>query len=402
MSRKLIKHILNNGITVLHEPRDLPIVSLSISNKFGAAFEESKIKGIAHVIEHLVFTGTETRSHEDISREIEKKGGILNAFTAHEVTSYWFKMPAEHLMAGLDILTDMLNNSKFDKEKFEKEKRVILEEIKMYHDDPQRNVFEQIEKNMYEAPFGELIIGSKETVSALDRDFVLEYFKKHYSPENFIVTVVGSCNIKEVYKYLEEKFKPSSSQPLKNQNIKLKSAETVEERPGIDQAHFVFGAHVPLPSSPDHYAIEVLNAHLALGMSSRLFLEIREKRGLAYAIKGAVDSEKSYSNYLIYVGTTKPAIAEIKSLILKEIELISKMTKQQLEEAKTELIGLKRVRSEESVNVMNELMFSENAGSAEDYYDYESKINSVSLDQVKSIAKQILKSYSTAAIVPKE
>src|SRR3989344_6160896 len=154
---KFYKKVLNNGIVVIMEKRDTPVVSFSITNKFGAAFEESKIKGIAHFIEHLVFTGTKTRSHEDISREIEKKGGILNAFTANEVTSFWFKLPSEHVFAGLDILSDMLNNAIFDKEKFEKEKKVIIEEIKMYHDNPSAFVMDQIEKNLYNKPFGELI-----------------------------------------------------------------------------------------------------------------------------------------------------------------------------------------------------------------------------------------------------
>src|SRR3989344_7205664 len=125
---------LKNGIIVLHEPRSLPIVSLSITNKFGASFEESKIKGIAHFIEHLVFTGTKTRTHEQISREIEKRGGMINAFTAENMTSFLFKLPSEHLFAGLEILADILNSPIFEEKKFEKEKKVILEEIKMYHD----------------------------------------------------------------------------------------------------------------------------------------------------------------------------------------------------------------------------------------------------------------------------
>src|SRR3989338_2699598 len=103
------KKIFKNGITILHEHRDLPLVSFSISNRFGGAFEESSIKGIAHVIEHMVFTGTKTRTHEDISREIEKKGGVLNAFTANELTCFYFKLPSEHLFAGMDILIDILN-----------------------------------------------------------------------------------------------------------------------------------------------------------------------------------------------------------------------------------------------------------------------------------------------------
>src|SRR3989344_7533433 len=116
---------LKNGITVVMEKRELDVVSFSVTNRFGAANEESKNKGVAHFIEHLLFTGTKTRSHEDISREIEKKGGILNAFTNNEVTSFWFKLPSKHVFSGLDILIDMLNNPIFEKEKFEKEKRVI-------------------------------------------------------------------------------------------------------------------------------------------------------------------------------------------------------------------------------------------------------------------------------------
>ena len=164
---KLYKKKLKNGITLIGEKRELPVVAVGIANKFGGAFEEEKIKGIAHVMEHLLFTGTKTRTHEDISREIEKKGGILNAFTANELTNFWFKLPSEHLFAGLDILTDMLNNPIFDEKKFEKEKKVILEEIKMYHDSPDKDVYRLIEEALYEKPLGIGIIGTKESVSGL-------------------------------------------------------------------------------------------------------------------------------------------------------------------------------------------------------------------------------------------
>ena len=397
---KFLRKTLSNGMAVIMEQRDLPIVSLSISNKFGAAFEPSEIKGIAHLIEHLLFTGTKTRSHEDISREIEKKGGLLNAFTSHEVTSYWFKLPSEHLFSGLNILADMLKNPVFNAEKFEKEKRVILEEIKMYHDDPRRNVFEQIEKNLYDKPFGEQVLGSKETVSSLKRDSVFEFFKKNYSPENYIVTIVGSADFKKVCEYLENQFK-KENKSLPEIKIKKISKETTEERPGIDQAHFIFAVHTPLKSSPEFPALEVLDAYLANGMSSRLFLEIREKRGLAYTVSSSISAEKSYSNYTIYTGTTKPSIPEIKKIILEEFKKIENMTEKDLEESKQRVIGLQKVSSEESVSVMSELLFSELSGKAEDYYAQEEKIKSITLQQVKSLAKSLIKSYSTASIVPR-
>src|SRR3989344_831793 len=397
---KFQKKKLKNGLTVLHEFRDLPLVSVSITNPFGAAFEKSEEKGIAHFIEHLVFTGTKTRTHEDISREIEKKGGILNAFTAHEVTSFWFKLPSEHIFSGLEILADLLNNPIFEKTKFEKEKRVILEEIKLYKDNPQHAVFEQIEKNLFEKPFGELVIGNKETISSMKRDFVFDYFKKNYSPENFIVTIVGNTDLNKVCEYLEKTFSPENHSP-KIQKIKIKNPHTTEERPGIDQANFLFAAHAPLFNSKEYPALEILNAYLAEGMSSKLFLEIREKRGLAYTVKGSFNTEKNYSYYSIYVGTTKEALPEVKKLIIEGFQDISKMTEKELKETKEQLIGSRKVESEESSGVMNALMFHELNGDAEEYYNFEKKISQVSLGQVKSLAENLIKNYSTAAIVPK-
>ncbi len=396
----LQKRILKNGITVLHEPRPLPIVSLSITNKFGASFEESEIKGMAHLIEHLVFTGTKSRTHEQISKEIEKKGGILNAFTSHDVTSFLFKLPSEYIFAGLDILADILNNPLFEEQKFEKEKKVILEEIKMYHDMPMRHIHDIIEENLYEKPFGEGVVGSVKTISPMKRNFVAEYFKKTYNPKNFIVTIVGKANFSKVCEYLEKNFK-SNKNAAASKKINLINKHTTEHRLGIDQAHFMLGFHAPKMSSPEHTVLEVMDAYLASGMSSKLFLEIREKRGLAYSVQSNLSTEKNYSYYSIYVGTTKQSIEKVKELILQGFKDMEKMTQENLAEAKQRLIGLKKITSEESSNVMNELMFYELTGKAEDYYLHEKKIKSVTLNQVKSLAVKNIKNYSTAAIVPK-
>lgn len=397
------KRKLKNGITVIHEFRDLPVVSFAISNPFAGAHETADIKGIAHAIEHLVFTGTTTRTHEDISREIEKKGGILNAFTAQDVTSFWFKLPAEHLFSGIDILADMLNNPLFDEKKFEKEKRVICEEIKIYRDDPKSHVMEMIESNLYEEPFGIGILGTKETVMGLKRDFVFNFFKKNYSPENFIVTIVGKADFEKVCNYIEKIFKPRGEKPLQHVPIKKKFKETKEERLGIDQAQFVFATHSPMHNDGKKYAMEVLNAYLAKGMSSKLFLEIREKRGLAYTVQGSTNSEKNYAYYSIYAGTTKKALPEVKKLILEGFQnLIKDMSDQDLKEAKETLIGLRKVCSEESISVLNDLTFEEiESGKAENYYDYEKEVKKVDLKDIKILAKQSLKNYSTATIVPK-
>ncbi len=397
---EFFKRKLKNGMMVLFEKRELPLVSVSITNRFGGAYEKSEVKGIAHFIEHLVFTGTKTRTHEDISREIEKKGGILNAFTAQEVTSFYFKLPSEHLFSGLDILIDIMKNPKFDKEKFEKEKKVILEEIKMYRDDPQKHVFELIERAMFEKPFGEGIIGSEETIKKMDRNFVFDYYRKHYSPENYIVTIVGDCDFDNVCGYLENNFDKIGGR-YENEKIVKKNGEMIEEREGIDQANFIFAVHAPLAGTKEYYMLNVLDAYLADGMSSRLFLEIREKRGLAYAIKSSIIAEKDYSYYLIYAGTTKESVNDVRKIILDEFSKISEMKEKDLKEAKERVIGLKKIESEESSGVMNTLLFTELVIGAEEYYKYDNKIRDVKLEDVKKLAKELVKEYSVAMVLPK-
>ncbi len=387
-------------MTVICENRDLPVVALSISNKFGAGFEDENIKGIAHFIEHMVFTGTKTRTHEDISREIEKKGGMINAFTAQESTSFWFKLPSEHVFTGLEILYDILSNPIFQAEKFEKEKRVILEEIKMYHDDPQRAVYDALIENLYDKPFGMGIAGNENSVSELKRDFVFDYFRENYSPEQYIVTIVGDVDFEAVCSWLEKRFLAGKKKEKRISIIK-RHRESVEEREGIDQAHFLFGVHAPLMHEKEYAVLEVLDAWLANGMSSHLFLTIREQKGLAYIVQSSLNSEKSHSYYTIYAGTRKESIWEVKKLILEGFAKASNMTEKDLSEAKERLIGLQRISREESSRVMIELLFYELAAKAEEYYSREEKIRGVTLDEVKNLAKKLVKKYATAAIVPK-
>lgn len=395
---KFFRRKLKNGITVVMEKRDLGIVTLGIVNRFGGAYETVEEKGVAHFIEHLLFTGTKERTSEEISRAIEKKGGILNAFTANEMTCFWFTLPSEHLFSGLDILTDMLKNTKFDEEKFEKEKKVILEEIKMYNDNPRARAQEKLISNLYDEPFGIGIIGTKKSVSELSRDRVKEIYWGAYNPENYIVSVVGNGDFEEICNYFEKNFE-GTGKKVKKKEIKKRNSGGMEERAGIDQANFFFGIHAPLEEEKENYVLHVLDAYLAYGMSSRLFIEIREKRGLAYAVGSSLESEKDYAFYEIYVGTTKDKVDEVKKIILEEFGKIKDMTEEDLQKAKETAVGLRKISSEESKDVMKELAVSEMVGNVEDYYKYEEKINSVTLKEVKKLAK--IEKYSSFALVPK-
>src|SRR3989344_4156525 len=158
---------LDNGITVIFEKRQVPVVAIASSVKFGAQYESADIKGISHFLEHLVFKGTKKRTVQEIPKEIESKGGIINAFTGEEITSYWNKLPSRYFELGADITRDLALNPLFEKKALERERKVILEEIKMYHDNPTTHIIEKAKEMLYKKPFSMSIAGDAKTVSKL-------------------------------------------------------------------------------------------------------------------------------------------------------------------------------------------------------------------------------------------
>lgn len=391
------KKKLKNGLVVLFEKRNSSVVSVCSAVNYGSAFESEKIKGTAHFLEHLVFKGTKTRSQKQISQEIEKKGGILNAFTSEEVTSFWNKIPSKHLKTGIDVSSDLILNPKIEKTEFEKEKGVIIEEIKMYRDNPTRHSIDKIKELLYKKPFGMSIAGTEEIIRNVGREQVVNIHENVYSTDSMILCVVGNANFEEICSIAEKIFPTKKRNLIEHNPVKINRDE-VEKRKGIDQAHFLFGFHSPTLSDEQKYSNEVALAYLTEGMSSRLFQEIREKRGLAYAVKGEVDNGKNYGYSFIYTGTVKEKINEIKKIILKEIKNLQKIQKSDLEEVKEQLIGLRKVEDEDSSNTMNLLVFEEIAGKAEDYYDYDKKILKVSLEDIRKISK--IRAFSTFSLIP--
>jgi predicted Zn-dependent peptidase len=210
---------------------------------------------------------------------------------------------------------------------------------------------------------------------------------------------VGNANFDEICDYFERNFE-SENKKIKVIKPNKINKKAVEERKGLDQAQFILGMHCPDPGTHDFSVLSVLDAYLGDGMSSKLFLEIREKRGLAYAIKSAIDPERNSPYYAIYVGTTKENIEEVEKLIVEEFNKVEEMTEDNLKEAKERIIGLKHIASEDSSEVMDELIFAELSGGAEKYYDSEKSVEKVTLEEVKKLAKNLIKNYGTAAIVP--
>jgi len=398
MNQDFYKKKLKNGVTVLFEKRKLPIITSSASVKWGAEFESEKIKGISHLMEHLMFKGTKTRSSEEIAREIEKKGGIINAFTDEEVTAYWNKLPSRFWKTGVDIASDLILNPKFDAEEFEKEKKVVIEEIKMYNDTPRMYVLDKIKSMLYKKPFGMSIAGDEKVVASLKLDDVKNLFDKYYTTDDMVLCCVGDGNFDDICEFAEKTFPVKKRSLIEKKPIKI-NMERIETRKGVDQANFVFGFHAPKLCDKEKYLYEIVGGYLWDGMSSRMFQEIREKRGLCYAVKGFLDLGSNFGYGGIYVGTLAEKIKQVKELILKEFKNLKNINKKDFDEVKEQLIGGNELGKENSDGVMIDLMREEFAGRAEEHYEYEERIKKVKFDDVRNF---VLKNYSSFALIPEK
>jgi predicted Zn-dependent peptidase len=399
MKSNFYRKILSNGMTLLFEKRNLPLVSVAFAVRQGGVNEFLEEKGISHFIEHMLYKGTSFRSAKKIAEDIEKNGGDLNGFTSEEVTAYWCKMPSKYLNIALDVLSDMVKNSLFDEDELEKERKVIFEEIKMCHDIPMRYVFDEIGNLIYNKNALN-IIGTYKTMNLINREKIVKKFKQVYKPNNMILCVVGDADFEEIVKFAEENFESEQGEIIE-QDFELIFGEKIETRKGIDQANLVFAYHVGLANDSKNYSAQVLSCLMAEGMSSRLFQEIREKRNLAYAIKGGSEINKRFAYNFIYVGTMKENLEKIKKLILEEFEKVAEsLNEEELNQIKKQMIGNYYISMEDSQTQMVNLILSEVHGNANDFYNFEKNISKIKLKDVKELAKNVKKGYSFFGLIP--
>jgi predicted Zn-dependent peptidase len=403
MKNEFKRVVLKNGFTILFEKRDLPLVSVAFAVKAGGINEKTEEKGISHYIEHMLYKGTSKRNVKQISEEIERRGGELNGFTSEEIVTYWCKIPSKHIDVALDVLGDMVLDPLFDEKELEKERKVIFEEIKMYKDNPRLHVFDEIHSCLYGGTLAMHLAGTKDTMNAINRKKIVEKFKELYTPNNMVLCVVGDAKMKKLVDYAEKHF---GNEKGKIPEIKFdrKNQIKVEERKGIDQANMVFAFHAPNGSDELSYASICLINLLAGGMSSRLFSEIREKRNLAYSVKGEAEIGKRFSYCSIYIGTMKENTEQVHKLILEEFEKVSKtLTPEELESVKEQIIGNYEISLEDSRAQMVNLLAAEVEGDASRVYDFEKKVRKVKLEDVKKFAKKVAEGdYSLFSLVPKD
>jgi len=344
---KIYKTQLKNGLKIITEEMpDIQSASIGIWINIGSRNEDTGKSGVSHFIEHLLFKGTKKRTALDIAKEIESVGGVLNAFTGRENTCFYVKILSKDIPLAVDLLSDIFLNSKFDKEELEKEKQVVLQEIKMVEDTPDELIHDIFAKAFWKGhPLGMPVLGNFQTIKSLKRDDVLSYYKQSYLPHAVIITAAGNIGHKRLLKLL----KPFEKMPyLKKQEARGQQQDIPKPYPGItleqralEQVHLCLGTPSPNQAHPDRYKIYLLNTLLGGGMSSRLFQEIREKRGLAYSVYSYLNLCLDVGSLVIYAGIAPDAFGKTVDLILKELKVFAekKISKEELTSAKEQLKG---------------------------------------------------------------
>jgi len=385
---KFNKVKLENGLTILHEKRDVPVTTVMLATKYGAMYETAEEKGIAHFIEHLCFKGTEKRSVKQIADEVEKVGGILNAFTHEEVTAYHVKLPSEHLGIAMDVIFDVFFNASFPEAEIEKEAGVICEEIKMYHDNPRAHVLDRIKENLYEGAAGMFIGGTEKNVRGMSREQLFKRHREVYVSSNAVLCVVGNNDFDEVVAIAKRLQMSDVRCQMSGRRLEIKerAIKNFEKRDGVHQVNLAIGFHFPCSSEKERYAAEVFSAILGEGMSSKLFSEVREKRGLVYGVKTELDLGRNYGYMIIWAGTDSSNAKKVVDICLDEFGKMGEISEEELATAKIQVVGNRRVESEGSSETAVNLIMEELTGDAEDYYNYEKRINEVSLDDIKKLA----------------
>jgi predicted Zn-dependent peptidase len=355
------KTVLDNGLRLITIPmKDLKSATVLVLVGTGSRYEDEKNNGIAHFLEHMFFKGTNKRPNTtDISSEIDSLGADYNAFTGKEYTGYYIKTASAHLKTAIDILSDMLLNSKFDTEEIEREKGVIIEEINMYEDTPMRHVGDVYETLIYAGnPLSFDTAGTKDVVKSLGRNNFITYLNDFYSPNNMVVVVSGDIAhydveglVKDYFNKQEKKEKPHYEKFVDKQTVPTTKA--VHKK--TDQAHFCLGVRSYPIGHPDRYAITVFNTIMGGNMSSRLFIEVRERRGLCYYISSDNEAHLDTGSWVIQAGVDVNRIDEALKTSLEEMNKIKsdKIDEKELIKSKEYLKGKLALGLEDSKGVAN-------------------------------------------------
>jgi len=358
------KTVLDNGIRVIseHIPH-LHSVSIGVWVATGSRHERESERGISHFIEHMLFKGTERRSARDIAREIDSVGGVLNAFTSREHTCYYAKVLDSFLPRAVDLLADIMLNSVFADEEVEKERQVILQEIGMIEDTPDDLIHDLFARSFWPGhPLGKPIIGTTESVGSFTGDMALEYRRRRYLPGDIIISAAGRVDHDELVKLLAPfaamtrgKAEDASS------GVPVPSGGVERFYRDLEQVHLCVGTRGINHTHADRHAGYLMNTLLGSGMSSRLFQEIRERRGLVYSVYSYLSNFTDAGSLVVYAGAEEGRIAEVVDLTLAELRRLKMepVPAEELEAARNHFSGHLLLSLENSENRMTRLAKTE-------------------------------------------
>jgi len=358
------KTVLDNGIKVITE--EIPFlksVSIGVWVTTGSRDEKPHENGISHFLEHLLFKGTERRTAFDIAKEIDSVGGTLNAFTGREYTCFYAKVIDKNLPLAIDLLSDVFLHSLMDPKDVEKERMVILQEIKMVEDTPDDYIHDLFNRVCWgDHPLGYPVFGTSELVQTFSRDQIYRFSKENYQPGRIVICAAGSLQHQEVVDWIEKAFGQISGAEKVRERVRPSSISTTNIwRRELEQVHFCLGTKGLQYNHSLRFASYVLNTILGGGMSSRLFQEIRENRGLAYSVYSYLPTYIDSGLVVVYAGTNESSFLEVIELILKEFVRLKKepFRDGEIETAKEQLKGNLLLSLESSDNLMTRLAKNE-------------------------------------------
>lgn len=383
-------------------------VAIGIWVRAGAVNEEVKYAGISHYIEHMMFKGTEKRSARDIAADIDKIGGQMNAFTGKEATCYYVKVLRENFEKGAEVLLDMLCHSVFDREEMKKERQVICEEIKMTQDQPDDLAHDNIGEIMFSRdPLGNSIIGTPTSLSRISRNVLTGYKEAQYTRDSVVVAVAGNLDEDEVCAYLEGKL----SELRAKKNVQESGSAPYVKKcrvlvKDIQQSHLCMAARAISMDDPRYYAFSILNNVMGGSMSSRLFQNIREEKGLAYSVYSMLSAYSSGGYYTIYAGVSHDKIHRAIDGIREELELLGRqgITEEELSASREQLkssyiFGQENVASR-MFSIGKSMSLLGKVYTPEEVLD---SLNAVTLDDIENVKQLIcdMSRYSAVAVTDK-
>jgi predicted Zn-dependent peptidase len=404
--RNIQREVLPNGLTVItEEMQHIRSVSVGIWVKTGSRDEDLQWNGISHFIEHMVFKGTKHRTAEDIARQVDSIGGNMDAFTAKECICFNVKVLDEHLPIAMDVLGDLVLNPVFDSQDISRERGVILEEIKMDEDNPDYLVHEIFTQSFWkDHPLGKPILGTKETVKRFDRDPVLDFYGQRFAPGNLIVCAAGNLKHAQFVEVVAKHF--HHIKPVKNgfhsPQPKIAPRIILRNKKALEQVQICVG----VPSHPiahqRRHASYILNTLLGGGMSSRLFQNIRERQGLAYAIYSDLSPYRDTGCLSVYAGTSRESAVKVVQCVVSEFRKLKSepVSDEELRRSKDQLKGSLMLSLESSTARMS------NLARQEMYFDrfygmdeLIAKIEAVTAPELQQLANEFFRTESIAVTV---